>query len=59
MKEAEIFISGIKLSFAQSMTVRVAIESFAGDIEDEQEKVFKSYKDRINEIRALIMITAE
>lgn len=59
MVEAEIIINGIKLSFAESLTIRVALESYAQDIhhlklldEDKDEKgIFHSYLRCIDNIR--------
>ncbi len=58
--EPSITINGFKLDGAQSMTVRVAIESFAvmlqedglGD-DDHGKKMVRLYLDRIEEIRLL------
>lgn len=58
MTEPNIVINGVQLTVAQSMTVRVAIESFAMDLQrnglgnDETGKaIAKGYLDRIWEIR--------
>ena len=58
MKEADIEINGWQLTPAQSMTLRVAMESFAGDLdhhglgEDDRGKdMTAAYLDRISEIR--------
>lgn len=60
-KEADIVISGQQLTFAQSMTVRVAIESFAGEIYDNSDygDIGELYLKRIKEIRALILQTVK
>lgn len=51
--EAKITINGVELNFAQSMTVRVAIESFAISLGDfgEDEPIRKAYEARLTEIR--------
>lgn len=60
-RESVIIINGHKLSDAQSMTVRVAIESFASHLvnvglgDDEHGLAMKnSYLNCINEIRTII-----
>lgn len=62
MKEANIEINGRQCSLAMSMTIRVAIESFASDLaynglgDDEIGKAMtQGYLGRIEEVRALIM----
>jgi hypothetical protein len=56
--EPEITINGQTLNFAQAMTVRVAIESFAMSIAAmsarEREGIFDGYRARIDEIREYI-----
>jgi hypothetical protein len=60
MSEPAITINGHTLTSAQAMTVRVAIESFAVDLQaglgdDEHGRTMTAaYKDRIREIRGLI-----
>jgi hypothetical protein len=60
MKEPQIVINGILLTESQSMTIRVAVESFATDLvnglgEDEIGKnICQNYKDRISEIRTFM-----
>ena len=50
--EANIKINGHSLSFAQSMTVRVAIEMFAMDLNGKEiADIEKGYMARIREIR--------
>lgn len=60
-EEPSITINGHTLSVGQAMTVRVAIESFAGEMasrglgDDFHAKRMKdAYFDRLNEIRLLI-----
>ena len=60
--EPVITIWGKELSIAQSITIRVAIESFASDLienglgDDEMgKKMTKQYMQRIDEIRNLIL----
>ena len=62
-REPDITISGVALNFAQSMTMRVAIESFAMSLaaglgDDETGKAIGAgYKARIGEIRELMQRT--
>jgi len=57
--EPDITINGTKLSFGQAMTVRVAIESFAGYISglspEARVGIFNGYMDRIGELREFYM----
>ena len=65
MREATITISGQRLTEAQSMTIRVAIENFAvqlyneglGD-DDTGKSICNGYLARIGEIRAAIKLEA-
>lgn len=62
-KEADITISGQRLTEAQSMTIRVAIGDFAifcrdNAKGDEDSEIFRLYLERIKEIEALISKTA-
>lgn len=66
MKEAEISISGVTLTEGQSMTVRVAIQTFGMTLQDDGlgsdrhgKAMAKGYLDRIAEINALIAKTAK
>jgi hypothetical protein len=58
--EANVTINGRTLTDAQSMTVRCAVETFASSLseglgDDEHGRFMtKAYRDRINEIRALM-----
>ena len=64
MKEADITISGIPLTFAQSMTLRVAIGQFLLTLSDEGfgkelgTELRDNYVARGREIESLIMKTA-
>lgn len=58
-REAEIVINGVKLTEAQSMAVRCAIESFDSDLtsnglgeDDLGKSITKGYRDRLKEVRA-------
>jgi hypothetical protein len=56
--EADITVNGQKLTFAQSMTVRVALQTFAQTLEqvgDMMGQTGVNYWDRIEEINALLM----
>jgi hypothetical protein len=63
-QEADITISGIKLTAAQSMTVRVAIQSFAIHCEHALKQdasatnLYKGYMARINDLNELIAQSA-
>jgi hypothetical protein len=57
-EEAEIIINGINMGPGCSMTIRVAIEVFAMELEslglgDDEfgQRLLQSYQDRINDIR--------
>lgn len=61
--EPDITINGVALTFAQAMTVRVAIQSFVTSLadsglgNDEHGKTMtKNYLARITEVNRLIMI---
>lgn len=61
MVEANITINGNPLSVGQAMTIRVAIESFAIDIDatglgedDHGQRMTEAYLARIREIRELM-----
>lgn len=61
MNEPEITINGNKLTEAQAITIRVAVESFYSDLEDKGlgndqhgKAMVSLYKERINEIRNII-----
>lgn len=59
INEPIITINGKQLTIAQSMTVRVAIESFYESCNEYNKlpgdnMIFVSYQDRIDEIRKLI-----
>jgi hypothetical protein len=64
-EEASITINGVALSVGQSMTVRVAIESFAMDLQMDLQRtapddegygpIGRLYQQRIDEIRDLIL----
>lgn len=68
--EADIIISGVPLSEAQSMTVRVAVECLRRSMDETDAiigaigsdevgvSVAKLYRDRCSEVAALIMRTA-
>lgn len=60
-REASISIEGVELTFSQSMTLRVALETFAMTLHDTglgDDKTGKAltagYLERVREIRALI-----
>jgi len=60
-REPSIEVNGVALTTAQAMTVRVAIESFASDLQggglgdDEHGKAMTAaYRARIDEIREII-----
>lgn len=60
-QEAEITINGAKLSKAQSMTLRVAIESFSTSLTNDGlgddptgKAICEGYLNRISEIRGLM-----
>ena len=62
MNEARITINGVELTIGQSMTLRVALQSFAMDLKenglgsDETGKsIAKGYLARISEMNNLIM----
>jgi len=62
MNEARIIINGVELTLGQSMTLRVALQSFAMDLKenglgsDEMGKsIAKGYLARISEMNNLIM----
>lgn len=62
MNEARITINGVELTIGQSMTLRVALQSFAMNLrknglgDDETGKaIAKGYLARLNEINNLIM----
>jgi len=62
MNEARIIINGVELTLGQSMTLRVALQSFAMDLKenglgsDETGKsIAKGYLARISEMNDLIM----
>ncbi len=62
MNEARITINGVELTIGQSMTLRVALQSFAMDLRenglgsDETGKaIAKGYLARISEMNDLIM----
>ncbi len=62
-READITISGVVLSEAQSMTVRVAVSSMQMQLGDPEfsaalGKVADAYRARLGEVLALIMRTA-
>ncbi len=65
MTEADITISGVALSFGESMTVRVALETFThvllnqglGD-DEHGRKMVESYLKNIENIRQLIFKSA-
>lgn len=57
--EAEIIISGVKLTDAQSMTVRVAIDTLAnvlaeGAAEDEGKALAERYVESLSRIQSLL-----
>ncbi len=57
--EAEIIISGVKLTDAQSMTVRVAIDTLAnvlaeGAVEDEGKILAERYVESLSRIQSLL-----
>lgn len=59
-KEAKIVIEGTELTFAQSMTVRVAIGAFQRILSDEEYRkalgeIGDNYQARLVEIQNLIM----
>ena len=65
-KEADIVIGGVPISNAMSMTIRVAIESFAIDLREEGlgydemgKGIRDGYLNRINEIRQVISNSIE
>jgi hypothetical protein len=63
-REAEITISGRELTFAQSLTVRVALGHFAmwltsEDSELRDDQLAKNYLERINELNKLIALTCK
>jgi len=62
MNEARIIINGVELTLGQSMTLRVALQSFAMDLrenglgDDETGKaIANGYLARISEMNTLIM----
>jgi hypothetical protein len=66
MKEADITISGRRLSEGQSMALRVAVENFTFELMDRGlgndehgKRLTQNYLDRLDEIRELIFETAE
>lgn len=64
-KEAEITISGVALTEAQSMTVRVALGSFVMELsapdslgtDDTGRKIAAGYAARLQELHALLRLT--
>ncbi len=56
MSEPNIIINGQQVTSAMSMTIRVAIENFAVDLDDGRmhSKIGEAYKERIQEIRTLM-----
>jgi hypothetical protein len=65
MTEADITISGVALTFAESMTVRVALETFAHVLlnqglgkDKEGSVIAENYLRSIDSIRQLIFRTA-
>jgi len=63
MQEAKITINGMKVSDAMSMTIRVALESFAMELSENGlgddahgERMVELYLARINEMRPLLGI---
>lgn len=61
MKEAHIVVNGVTLTEAQSMAVRVAIESFDSDLradglgkDETGAAISKAYMERIEEIRSAL-----
>jgi hypothetical protein len=64
MREADIVISGDRLSGGQSLAVRVAVESFLMTLSDPDfraglgEPLATNYVDRLIEVRTLIGRTA-
>lgn len=57
--EAEIIISGVKLTDAQSMTVRVAIDTLAnvlaeGAVEEEGKILAERYVESLSRIQSLL-----
>lgn len=63
-KETTIVINGVLLTDAQSMTVRVALESFAGDLVSDGlgddkigKQITKAYLERISEVRSAMFPT--
>jgi len=70
MKEADMTISGVVLSTAQSLTVRVALQQMAmtlrhnlnsvsEDDDDHGRALDKAYLERIAELNRLIALTAK
>lgn len=62
-KEAEITINGVKLSFAQSCTVRVAISSWLSSLNDPNGEELEAlgeigvlYQKRLREIQTMIFL---
>lgn len=62
VKEAEVFINGIRLTNAQSAALRCALESFASDLSDEGlgddpmgKAISRAYLERLDEIRRIIL----
>ena len=61
MQEAKIIINGVEITNAMSMTVRVALESFAMGLSDDGlgddesgKRTARLYLSRVNEIRPLL-----
>ena len=52
--EAKITINNTALTLAQSMTIRVAIETLALSLSDDDSPIADGYRARIEEIRRLI-----
>jgi hypothetical protein len=60
--EPKITINGQRLTEAQAMTIRIAIEAFADDLavpgrlgtDDHAEKMVAGYRARIDEIRGIM-----
>lgn len=58
LHEPEITINGIKLTFSQALTVRVALQHFGLWCQGEAKEMGalgKNYRERINEINRMIM----
>lgn len=63
-READIVISGLKLSEGQSLAIRVAVNNFLMELEDEKFRnglgyeLADAYKARLSEIIRLISLSA-